>query len=108
MTGYRKGGDVEGSLHRCRGPGRGGDAAGEQGGARSAVRGGRREAAGLNPRDSVMTNAASVWRRSVAAERTARAPLAKLNAERAKVDLVVFVSDNQSWMDARAGGPRRD
>ena len=28
------------------------------------------------------------------------APLARLNAERAKVDLVVFVSDNQSWVDA--------
>jgi 60 kDa SS-A/Ro ribonucleoprotein len=27
------------------------------------------------------------------------APLARLNAERAKVDLVVIVSDNQSWID---------
>lgn len=32
------------------------------------------------------------------------APLVQLNAERAKVDLVVIVSDNQSWVDARAGG----
>lgn len=30
------------------------------------------------------------------------APLAKLNAERATVDLVVIVSDNQSWVDAKA------
>jgi 60 kDa SS-A/Ro ribonucleoprotein len=32
------------------------------------------------------------------------APLARLNAERAKIDLVVIVSDNQSWVDARRGG----
>ncbi len=32
------------------------------------------------------------------------APLARLNAERAKADLVVIVSDNQSWVDARRGG----
>jgi 60 kDa SS-A/Ro ribonucleoprotein len=32
------------------------------------------------------------------------APLARLNAERAKVDLVVIVSDNQSWIDAVRGG----
>lgn len=31
------------------------------------------------------------------------APLAKLNHEKAKVDLVVIVSDNESWVDARAG-----
>lgn len=31
------------------------------------------------------------------------APLAMLNAERAVVDLVVIVSDNQSWVDAQAG-----
>ena len=32
------------------------------------------------------------------------APLARLAAERASVDLVVIVSDNQSWVDARRGG----
>lgn len=32
------------------------------------------------------------------------APLATLNAERAAVDLVVIVSDNQSWVDATRGG----
>ena len=31
------------------------------------------------------------------------APLSVLNAERAKGDLVIYVSDNQSWMDARPG-----
>ncbi len=56
---------------------------------------------GLNPRDSVMTNAEKLA--SVGGGGTnCSAPLAKLNAERAKVDMVVFVSDNQSWMDARS------
>ena len=32
------------------------------------------------------------------------APLAKLNAHRAKVDLVVIVSDNESWVDATRRG----
>ena len=32
------------------------------------------------------------------------APLARLNAQRAKADLVVIVSDNQSWVDANRGG----
>ena len=32
------------------------------------------------------------------------APLARLNAERAAVDLMVIVSDNQSWVDATRGG----
>lgn len=32
------------------------------------------------------------------------APLALLNAERAQVDLVVIVSDNESWVDATRGG----
>lgn len=32
------------------------------------------------------------------------APLAMLNAERAKVDLVVIVSDNESWVDATRRG----
>ncbi|TPG56512.1 vWA domain-containing protein [Sphingomonas glacialis] len=32
------------------------------------------------------------------------APLARLNAERAAVDLVVIVSDNQSWVDGVQGG----
>ena len=54
----------------------------------------------LNPRDSVMTNAAKLA--AIGGGGTnCSAPLAKLNAERAKVDLVVFISDNQSWMDSR-------
>ncbi|MEQ1713339.1 MAG: RNA-binding protein, partial [Hyphomicrobium sp.] len=56
-------------------------------------------AVALNPRDTVFTNAAKLA--AIGGGGTnCSAPLAKLNAERAKVDLVVFVSDNQSWMDA--------
>ena len=55
----------------------------------------------LNPRDSVLTNAAKLA--AVGGGGTnCSAPLEKLVAERAKVDLVVFVSDNQSWADASA------
>lgn len=56
----------------------------------------------LNPRDSVMTNAAKLA--AIGGGGTnCSAPLARLNAEKAKVDLVVFVSDNQSWVDAARG-----
>jgi 60 kDa SS-A/Ro ribonucleoprotein len=33
------------------------------------------------------------------------APLAQLNREKAAVDLLVIVSDNESWADTRSGGP---
>ncbi|QGM44323.1 RNA-binding protein [Methylocystis heyeri] len=57
----------------------------------------------LNPRDSVMTNAQRLA--SIGGGGTnCSAPLAKLVAERARVDLVVFISDNESWIDARYGG----
>lgn len=53
----------------------------------------------LNPRDAVMTNARKLA--SIGGGGTdCSAPLARLNAEKAVVDLVVFVSDNQSWLDA--------
>jgi 60 kDa SS-A/Ro ribonucleoprotein len=53
----------------------------------------------LSARDSVMTNADRLG--SVGGGGTSvSAPLAKLNAEKAKGDLVVVVSDNQSWVDA--------
>ena len=55
----------------------------------------------LNPRDTVMTNADG-WRRSAAAARTG-APLARLNERRDAGDLVIFVSDNESWVDAAGG-----
>lgn len=57
----------------------------------------------LNARDSVMTNAAKLG--SIGGGGTnCSAPLRKLNAENIQADLVLFVSDNESWMDARQGG----
>ena len=56
----------------------------------------------LSGRDSVMTNAQKLA--SVGGGGTnCSAPLARLNWKRAKGDLVVYVSDNESWVDARAG-----
>ena len=56
----------------------------------------------LNSRDSVMTNAARLA--SVGGGGTnCSAPLAKLNARHERGDLVIFVSDNESWVDAGAG-----
>lgn len=58
----------------------------------------------LNPRDSVMTNAQ--YLASLPSGGTAcSAPLRHLNEKGARGDLVVYVSDNQSWADfARKGG----
>ncbi|WP_374628791.1 RNA-binding protein [Pannonibacter indicus] len=57
----------------------------------------------LNSRDSVMTNASKLA--AIGGGGTdCSAPLRQLVKERARVDLVVFVSDNQSWMDAGGGG----
>lgn len=56
----------------------------------------------LNARDSVMTNA-----RQLAAlgggGTNCSAPVALLNQQKAKADLVILVSDDQSWMDPRLG-----
>ncbi len=52
----------------------------------------------LNARDSIMTNAAKLaaigggWT-------NCSAPLRKLNREKADVDMVILVSDNESWID---------
>lgn len=57
----------------------------------------------LNSRDSVMTNAAKLA--SVGGGGTnCSAPLALLNRRKAKGDLVIFISDYESWVDA--GGDR--
>jgi len=56
----------------------------------------------LSPRDSVMTNAERLA--SVGGGGTSvSAPLAKLNRRKAKGDLVVIVSDNESWVDRSHG-----
>lgn len=57
----------------------------------------------LNPRDSVMTNAEKLA--DIGGGGTnCSAPLALLNQEKAQADLVIMVSDNESWVDARRHG----
>jgi len=57
----------------------------------------------LNPRDTVLTNAKKLA--SIGGGGTnCSAPLERLGRQKAKVDLVVFVSDNQSWVDASGAG----
>ena len=57
----------------------------------------------LNRRDTVMTNAGKLA--AVGGGGTnCSAPLRKLANEKAKVDLVVFISDNESWVDAKGNG----
>jgi 60 kDa SS-A/Ro ribonucleoprotein len=57
----------------------------------------------LNPRDTVMTNAAKLA--AIGGGGTnCSAPLALLNRERAEVDVVILVSDNESWVDAKRHG----
>jgi 60 kDa SS-A/Ro ribonucleoprotein len=58
----------------------------------------------INPRDSVMTNAAKLAALGGGGT-SCSAPLQRLVQERASAELVVLVSDNQSWVDARAAGP---
>jgi len=54
----------------------------------------------LNPRDSVMT-IAGMLARLCGGGTSCSQPLAYLNREKAKVDTVLYVSDNESWMDAK-------
>ena len=56
----------------------------------------------LNSRDSVMTNAAKLALLGGGGTNCS-APLAWLNRRKANGDLVIFVSDNESWVDAEAG-----
>ncbi len=53
----------------------------------------------LNPRDSVMTLAKTLAMGGGGTN--CSAPLALLNREKAKVDAVIYISDNESWMDAQ-------
>lgn len=56
----------------------------------------------LNSRDSVMTNAAKLA--SIGGGGTnCSAPLASLNERKATGDLILFISDNESWIDATCG-----
>jgi len=57
----------------------------------------------LNARDSVMTNATKLA--GIGGGGTCcSAPLAELNRRNAKGDLVIYVSDNESWIDGRGVG----
>ena len=53
----------------------------------------------LNSRDSIMTNAQKLARYGGGGTNCSL-PLAELNAKKAKGDLVVFISDNESWVDS--------
>lgn len=57
----------------------------------------------LNARDSVMTNAAKLAGLPSGGTNCS-APLCHLNKQRAQADLVIFVSDNMSWVDGHGGG----
>jgi 60 kDa SS-A/Ro ribonucleoprotein len=60
------------------------------------------KALALNPRDSVMTNAARLT--AIGGGGTnCSAPLKKLNRSKATGDLVILVSDNESWADPQRG-----
>lgn len=52
----------------------------------------------LNPRDSIVTNAAKLARYGGGGT-DCSCPVAELNRNNAKGDLIVFVSDNESWVD---------
>jgi len=52
----------------------------------------------LNPRDSIMTNAEKLAR-IYGGGTACSAPLAELNRKKAEVDLLIMVSDNESWAD---------
>ena len=53
----------------------------------------------LNPRDTALTNAAKLAALPTGGTNCS-APLAHLNERGAKGDMVIYVSDNQSWVDA--------
>jgi 60 kDa SS-A/Ro ribonucleoprotein len=57
----------------------------------------------LNARDTVLTNAERLA--AIGGGGTnCSAPLARLNAQKAKADLVIFISDNESWVDSSRRG----
>lgn len=63
----------------------------------------------LNPRDSVMTNAEKLCKLPMGGTNCS-APLVSLNAKQAQGELVIYVSDNESWIESsiygRFGGSR--
>jgi 60 kDa SS-A/Ro ribonucleoprotein len=57
----------------------------------------------LNPRDSVLTNAQKLAALPSGGTNCS-APLRELNQRKAAGDLLIYVSDNESWVDAPRGG----
>jgi 60 kDa SS-A/Ro ribonucleoprotein len=57
----------------------------------------------LNPRDTVMTNATKLSGLPCGGTNCS-APLIWLNARKAKGDMVIYLSDNESWVDAPTYG----
>ncbi|MFD1261474.1 vWA domain-containing protein [Entomomonas asaccharolytica] len=57
----------------------------------------------LNPRDSIMINAEKLARMPGGGTNVS-APLHELNTTKAKVDLVILVSDNESWFNSNRYG----
>jgi 60 kDa SS-A/Ro ribonucleoprotein len=57
----------------------------------------------VSPKDTVMTNARLLATLPQGGTNCS-APLAYLNKMKARGDLVIYVSDNQSWIDSRPGG----
>lgn len=57
----------------------------------------------LNPRDSIMTNAEKLAR-TPGGGTNVSAPLHELNTTKAQVDLVILVSDNESWINSNRYG----
>lgn len=53
----------------------------------------------LNPRDSIMTNA-KILIRCGGGGTNCSLPLAELNRRRQKADVVIYISDNQSWLNS--------
>ena len=61
----------------------------------------------LNPRDSVMTNANKLARLPSGGTNCS-APLYELNRRKASGDLIIYVSDNESWVDSTRRHEQRD
>lgn len=55
----------------------------------------------LNPRDTVITNTQKLAKAGGGTD--VASPLRKINAEKAKADVIIYVSDYESWID-RSGG----
>lgn len=55
----------------------------------------------LNPRDSIMTNARTLSKFGGGGT-SCHLPLAYLNSERRKGDLIVYISDNESWCEPQS------